>query len=681
MNSYNDYQELIFTTNLTGEVQMTVYSGSFALAHIVEGVSGLIVTEREDGTNNDDSALRGSQNNNLIYALAGNDDVRGRAGDDVLFGGAGDDRLEGDEGNDILFGGDGNDTLRGEQGQDILFGGAGNDDMRGGIGDDALFGGAGNDFMVGGTNANDTFESNDVLDGGLGDDQMRGYLGDDVYIFEYGLDHVYDTAGSDVVLFGASINAGDIRFKDDPNDNNDLIIEVNNGVDELTIENQKSSSATFQIEQLFFDDGFYGDFTRYNDWRFGTASNERLDGRSNNDDIIILGAGNDKSYGKSGDDHMHGGAGNDFLNGDVGNDFIFGGDGDDILRGRIDDDLLFGGAGDDVLYGDDNLSDSNFVDFFPGDDFLDGGIGNDILKGGYGSDTYLASKGYDLIEDSEGFDRVGFNNVNSLQDLKFDINGNDLYISGHDVDSEVRIKNHFVRGQEVEFLNIFDADYLNDFYRLDSIQDWTLGTSGDDLLYGQVGEFTSIVLGYEGNDVLFASLDNTEVYGGEGDDSLYGQGDSDELYGGLGDDYLRAGDGNDMLYGGAGDDELRGYDGNDTLYAGAGSDKLIGHDGADEFVLFGEESFDGNLNRIIDFNGSEGDSISLVAGLIGYDPLNDAISDFVTITQSATNTYVNVDRDGQDSGYENYQAIRLDNVTGEWSDVQDAINQGNLIIT
>jgi len=66
--------------------------------------------------------------------------------------------------------------------------------------------------------------------------------------------------------------------------------------------------------------------------------------------------------------------------------------------------------------------------------------------------------------------------------------------------------------------------------------------------------------------------------------------------------------------------------------------------------------------------------------LIDYDPLTDAISDFVTITESSSHTYINVDRDGQKSGHDSYQAARIDNITGEWVDVNDAIAKGDIII-
>jgi len=80
----------------------------------------------------------------------------------------------------------------------------------------------------------------------------------------------------------------------------------------------------------------------------------------------------------------------------------------------------------------------------------------------------------------------------------------------------------------------------------------TIGTAGDDLLYG-----------YDSTDDV---LD-----GGLGNDYLWGERGNDTLRGGGGTDSLSGGDGNDILDGGAGDDYLDGDKGNDTYLFGKGS--------------------------------------------------------------------------------------------------------------
>jgi Ca2+-binding RTX toxin-like protein len=71
------------------------------------------------GTNQDDSPLSGTNENDIIYGLDGRDDLYGLDGDDILYGG--------DGGRDRLYGGNGNDTLVGDYGRDILRGDGGAD--------------------------------------------------------------------------------------------------------------------------------------------------------------------------------------------------------------------------------------------------------------------------------------------------------------------------------------------------------------------------------------------------------------------------------------------------------------------------------------------------------------------------------------------------------------------------
>lgn len=57
---------------------------------------------------------------------------------------------------------------------------------------------------------------------------------------------------------------------------------------------------------------------------------------------------------------------------------------------------------------------------------------------------------------------------------------------------------------------------------------------------------------------------------------------------------------------------------------------------------------------------SDGDKIDISEMLVGYDPLTDAITDFVQITDNGTNSYVFVDDDG---GADNF--IKIATLYGE----------------
>jgi len=188
----------------------------------------------------------------------------------------------------------------------------------------------------------------------------------------------------------------------------------------------------------------------------------------------------------------------------------------------------------------------------------------------------------------------------------------------------------------------------------------------------------------DANQTLFAnaygSEDHEFITGWDNGARLHGNGGNDLIIGGDGNDIIYGGNDNDILLGGDGRDYLYGGYGDDVLNAGAGSyDRLYGGEGADTFVLNGDDATDG-LTRIVDYNMDEGDILEINAVLMGYDPLNDLIDDFITINESAYFTRIFIDRDGLGDNYENEYAARLEGVTNMWNSAQDMVDQGMLVI-
>jgi Ca2+-binding RTX toxin-like protein len=103
------------TFNLGGFNQEEI---SFQVEVIDQSVNpdDIIGTDGDDGTR----LLRGTDNDDRIFGLAGDDRARGRDGNDILYGGPGDDRMRGDDGDDTLIGGLGNDVLFGNDDSDIF---------------------------------------------------------------------------------------------------------------------------------------------------------------------------------------------------------------------------------------------------------------------------------------------------------------------------------------------------------------------------------------------------------------------------------------------------------------------------------------------------------------------------------------------------------------------------------
>jgi hypothetical protein len=65
-------------------------------------------------------------------------------------------------------------------------------------------------------------------------------------------------------------------------------------------------------------------------------------------------------------------------------------------------------------------------------------------------------------------------------------------------------------------------------------------------------------------------------------------------------------------------EKVEGTDGDDLIADGLGKDKLIGGDGADQFYFSGEEPFKKKtVDKIIDFDASEGDAIVIADEVVG----------------------------------------------------------------
>ena len=168
--------------------------------------------------------------------------------------------------------------------------------------------------------------------------------------------------------------------------------------------------------------------------------------------------------------------------------------------------------------------------------------------------------------------------------------------------------------------------------------DYLMGFLGDDTIYARGGDDT--VIGGEGANVIYGNLGNDSlvangtggfspedqiVFGGQGNDTVVGFAFDDALYGNLQDDLIDAGDGRDALYGGQGNDTMNGGYGDDTLFGNKGDDLMDGGDGFNTYVLGGEFGND----RIIGYVAAE-DHIEARGGIT-----------LVSIVEADGNTVIN----------------------------------------
>ncbi len=184
------------------------------------------------------------------------------------------------------------------------------------------------------------------------------------------------------------------------------------------------------------------------------------------------------------------------------------------------------------------------------------------------------------------------------------------------------------------------------------------------------------VTGTIGGDNITTDLGDNELNGRAGNDTLSAGEGNDTLHGGTGNDVLNGGAGDDMLYGDEGNDTLFGDADNDTLNGGQGTDNLFGGTGADTFV-FSAADLGSGVDRVRDFDIAEGDVIDISDLLTAYDPLANALEDFVRITDNGTNSFVAVDVDGGGDSFQNVATVF--NTTG-LTDEQALVNDGTLIV-
>ena len=222
---------------------------------------------------------------------------------------------------------------------------------------------------------------------------------------------------------------------------------------------------------------------------------------------------------------------------------------------------------------------------------------------------------------------------------------------------------------------------FNDILTGDSHTNIITGGAGDDTLIG--GGSGDTMDGGDGIDTVDYSATTGSVtvdlsYGtasGDGSDilsnieNITGSSHNDILTGDTHDNYLSGGDGNDTMSGG---------DGNDILDGGNGVDSLTGGNGADTFLFMAATIT--NSDNIQDFNTGQGDKIDIKDILTAYDPIHDAITDFVQITTSGSDSILKVDIDGAASGHSWQTIATILGVTG-LTDEAALVASGNLVVS
>ncbi|NET58204.1 MAG: calcium-binding protein, partial [Symploca sp. SIO2E6] len=410
-----------------------------------------------NGTASDD-ILEGTLGINKILGFGGNDVLRGNEGHDFLFGGVGNDHLYGGLGHDYLLGETGNDRLYGDDGSDKLYGGAGNDRLDGGNGSDILVGGAGNDNLY----------------GGAGVDYFNGGEGIDAVHFQENF------------AITADLSQGRATYI------NDAGVEVVE-----TLINIESLVGTAFDDTLIGDDG--------HNWLYGNAGVDYFDGGEGIDTVVF----NEKFA----------------INADLSqNRATYIDDaGTEVVETLINIESLVGTALDDTLIGDD------------GNNWFRGNGGADYIDGGEGIDTVIFNEKFAITADLSQ-NRATYINNAGTEVVKTLINIE--YLEGSAFD------------------DILIGDDGNNLLRGNTGVDYFDGGEGVDTV-GFVFEKFAITADLSQNRAIYINDAGTEVV-----ETLI---NIENLEGSTFDDILIGDDGNNVLYGNAGADYFDGGEGTDTV--------------------------------------------------------------------------------------------------------------------
>ncbi|MBV1889115.1 MAG: type I secretion C-terminal target domain-containing protein, partial [Proteobacteria bacterium] len=632
--------------------------------------------------------------------------------------------LDMDDYEDWSVGDETDNTLVATSANEALYGGNGNDDLTAHINGGKLYGGAGIDTLTG-------VSGNDTLTGGVGDDFLNGGAGNDTYVFNLGDGNntITDTSGFDVLKLGAGIALGDITFTQV---GNDLDVQIASG---FLIKNFYAGNS---VEEIRFNDGSIfnmlsllgttpvdtGDPLSFTEIDFVSYTNQDKVNNTfvvSNDTELHLAGNNWKSL-----DFDYTVTDNTYVQLDYQTvvqgeiqGLIFLEQGLNVNAGTTvhDNEAIIRldgyqaiSSGQETLYSEPigtwqtitiKLSDYN-------------GVGSQIDNLVFINDDDDDKTGDALFRDIRVFeDNTDIESVDAMSPLGFTetdfvsytnqdkvnntfavTNNTELHLVGNnwkslDFDyvvtgnSYVQFDYQTVVQGEIQGLifleqglDVNSSTTVHDneaIIRLDGDQ---AISSGQETLYSEpVGTWQTITVKLSDYNMIGSQIDNL-VFVNDDDDNKTGDAlfrDIRVFEEGSGvTDTLNGSAFNETLFGRDGADTLYGHDGDDVLYGGAGVDMLYGQSGADTFVFDDTASSD----NVQDFNLAEGDKFDVSDLLSGYDPLTDAISDFVHITESGSNSYLSVDADG---GADNFiQVAYLYNATGI-TDEEALETSGNLI--
>ncbi len=500
----------------------------------------------------------GDEQNNVLEAGAGNDDIYGTGGDDIIIASAGNDYLAGNAGNDTYI-------FSGDFGQDLIhnYGGFFDTDtllFENLSASHLWFSQQGNDLLITVANSdNQVLIRNWFLD--VFDSNIAEIEADGLHLFSHNIQALVEAMAATVVT---------------PDD------VARHGIDADTAASiQAVLDTVWEVNaELNGANTLIGDDT--NNMLSGYGGNDVLEGKGG-DDTLRGGVGRDRVFGGEGNDTLDGGAGDDDIIGEAGDDILMDGEGDDFLAGGDGNDTY-------VFSGDfDQARINNYGAHFDTDTIRFEGINIE--------DLWFSREGEDLLikvaeTDNHVWVRMWFRDGDPRTVEHIDVGDQRLYIddfqtvfdamqatglSADDI-AVLGVSEQTQTGLEIQGIYDLWERSANNVRNADTFE----GTDADEHF-----------IGYGGHDRLFGLGGNDTQDGGDGSDQLIGGAGDDSIFGGAGDDDLGGGDGDDVMNGGTGNDFFYGFNGNDTYIFGEdfGQDRInnFNWDGIDRPTLAVED--------------------------------------------------------------------------------------------
>ncbi len=470
--------------------------------------------------------------------------------------------------------------------------------------------------IVGGSRGDDVIEgtpdSPNVLDGRQGDDELIGGRQGDTYAFgtAYDLDGIIESDNPasgvvDRVVFSASVTPDAVDLI---RDGDDLIIDLGNGTDRLTI---REGLTTRQVEEFLFADGTAWTLEQVRDRLLtGSDSDDMLRGFNDREDVLDGGKGSDALEGGLGDDtyRFEIGSGQDAVTDTGGIDEIvfgagisaatvdFSREGDDLLIRLTDSEsdslIVHGGAarlgsaslverlvfedGTRVAIADvlvrlvdvQSTNGGDVIDARTGQSLaVDAGTGDDLILGEAGGVfVFDAGDGYDIVDTTgeRGTSRILFREAGSA-DARFrraDLDSDDIIVAFPQTGDQVLIRGAL---SDTNVSSIAFADGVE----LDRAAFIAAAVAA------QASDAGDAITGSSDDDRIEGGLGNDDIEGGAGDDTYV----------------FTRGDGRDVITDARGTDrlEIQGYRAEDVSVTKPVSDRdeliLTFADSADEIVL------------------------------------------------------------------------------------------------